>query len=110
MNLREQILKDVAIFLNPAEFGEHVTIDGVKTVGIWDDTLASQSSPDLNGINDASTFALLGHTKILLVPSDAIVLPDEGQEIFIDDECWQVVAGTHKTHGIMYLYLQRPYS
>lgn len=35
--LKDQILLDRAVFLNPKEFGEEMLIDGIPCLGVWTD-------------------------------------------------------------------------
>ncbi len=118
MNLKEQIIADTAVFLNQAEFADAVTIDGVETLGLWDDTAEHLQGRIQDNIYDANTYGVLSVTRTLLVYSAkhshkhmlGIATPDVGQHVCIDDEHWEVMPGTHESLGVLKLVLRRLYS
>lgn len=114
MNLKDAMKADAAIFLNQDEFGEPITIDGLTTVGIWDDTAKTLSNAqDLGGVSDVNTFGLLADERVLYVPSaecDGIPTPLVNQQLDIDGEYWTVLPGTRAKHGVLEIKLLRVYS
>lgn len=115
MNFKQALEHDVrSVFLNPAEFGEEVVIDGVTTVGIWDDTASPFSNAqDMGGVADVNTFGLLADERTLSIPSaecGGIPTPVVDQRLAINGEYWTVLPGTRAKHGLLELKLSRAFS
>ena len=82
-------------FLNPAEFGVPMNVDGLDTVGIWDD--------------DVETWGVHQLRRTLHVPSageGAVPLPRPRQDMRIDGTLWTVDDAVD-LHGLIRINLYR---
>lgn len=76
MSLRDQLLLDRAVFLDPLEFGEALVVDGVTVTAVRDDDLTirrTQGPPQIEGVFTSRT--------ILHLASGQIPRPVEGQQL-----------------------------
>ncbi len=93
-------------FLNPAEFGGAMSVDGLETVGIWDDGVdPAESHYD----DDVDTWGVNQVRRTLYLPSggdDGIPLPSPRQELDIDGVLW-TVADADDQHGVVKIALYR---
>lgn len=103
MNLHEQMQNDLAVFLNPDEFGESLTIDGIVTVGVWDDVV--QTAPDFHGA-DMDTWGVNTVERLLFVPENDVSCPTSGQQMAINGIHW-LVQNARSEHGMLKLTLYR---
>lgn len=103
MNLHEQMQNDVAVFLNPDGFGEHMTVDGIATVGVWDDVM--QTAPVFHGAN-MDTWGVNTVERLLYIPESDVPCPTSGQQLTINGICW-LVQNARPEHGMLNLTLYR---
>ncbi len=88
MTLKEQMAKEAAIFLNPAEFGEELTVDGLPMLGFWDEEVQPAAkffgaSMDIVGVNTVERL-------LFLLPEADWPCPVAGQELEVDGVFWTV--------------------
>ena len=95
MNLKEQIAKEAALFLNPKEFGESITVNGLEMLGCWDEKI--QPSPEFSRIASGSRGVLetrgvntVERCLFLLSNDPDWPCPVSGQELEIDGDTWTV--------------------
>lgn len=123
MKLMDAVTADSAIFLNLNEFGEELTIDGLSTVGIWDDTTTLPVSRDSSGISDVNSLGLAADERVLYVYTpesiptglqslgmEGIPTPVTDQRLEIDGEYWIVAPGAIAQGGVLTLKLSRVYA
>jgi len=91
MNFQDQLVKDAFTFLNPKEFGEEITLDGIPAIGAWDDV--EQTAPrffgatmDIIGVNTVER-VLFVMPRTLDQP---LTLPVPDQEVDIGGTLWTV--------------------
>ena len=89
--LKEQLGKDALTFLNPKEFGEEITVNGVSAFGCWDEVeqpapVFFGASMDVIGVNTVE--------RVLFVMPKAddhrLEMPVPDQELNIDGAYWTV--------------------
>lgn len=111
MNFKEVVSADVErAFLNPDEFGEALTIEGIDAVGVWSDEAAALSGLSADGLQDVNSFGLVADERMLHLPEEVIPVPMVGQRLNIDGECWLVKPGIREEMGMLTLKLMRVYS
>jgi hypothetical protein len=106
VTLKEQLAAEAVIFLNPAEFGEEMMVDGSPVLGCWDDEV--QPAPrffgatmDALGINTVERLLFLRPN-----PSDPLPLPVPDQEMDIGGARW-LVRDARPESGIFKLTVYR---
>lgn len=89
MTLKEQMLKEAAIFLNPKEFGEELTVDGRPMLGCWDEEV--QPAPKFFGAAlDVIGVNTVERLLFLLPESPDWACPVSDQELEVDGVIWTV--------------------
>lgn len=88
--LKEQMAKEAGLFLDPAEFGEHMDVDGHPALGAWDEEVQPVArfygaTMDVMGVNTVERL-------LFLLPEDPVSfpLPVADQELDIDGRLWTV--------------------
>lgn len=93
-------------FLNPAEFGTPMNVDGLDTIGIWDDAI----EPAEGRYDDSvDTWGVSQTRRTLFLPSSSdggIALPSPRQELNIDGVFW-TVDDAADLHGMIRINLYR---
>ena len=104
MNFKDTLAHDAAaVFLNPAEFGEEMTVDGVGMPAMWGEE--SAPGPDIHKA-DVDAWGLNVESAVLLVPQSAMPLPVPGQRLDVDGVAWTVKKARPQM-GIIRLELER---
>ncbi len=108
MSLFEDILlEEIArVFLNPHEFGRPLNVDGVETVGIFDEGVGP--AEEEYG-RDVETWGLGTAKATLCVPAEgpeAAPCPAPRQEMNIDGVTW-TVRSARVRHGLLEIGLSR---
>lgn len=101
MGLRATLAADLAVFLDPEDFGEVVVIDGVAVTAVRDDDLTirrTQGPPPLEGV--------YGERTVLFVRSAALTRPVEGQRVEVAGQRWYVER-VSEAEGMLELTLLR---
>ena len=101
MALRAQLARDRAVFLNPAEFGEAMVIDGVPVTAVRDDDLTvqrTQGPPQAEG--------LFAQRTVLHLAAGLITRPVEGQRLNVDGHHWYV-RQVSEAEGMLELTLEQ---
>lgn len=105
MNFKEALAHEArAVFCNPAEFGESVTIDGVDIVGVCEWSVQPQGEHLYGNTGDTWGVNCI-HAKIS-VPEGVIPLPEPGQELMINDTLW-IVKKALPSIGLLTIHLYR---
>lgn len=108
MKLKDAIRQEACtVFLSEDDFADAIVIDGVETVGIWDDSEAALAGQSLGGVPDVDSFGLGADQRVLHVPSDAIPAPVNGQRLCIDGAYWIATTCGVDSLGLMQLKLTR---
>lgn len=108
MNLKDVMRAEAtSVFLNTDDFAETISIDGVETVGIWDDSEAALAGQSLGGVPDVDSFGLVADQRVLHIPVGVIASPLNGQRLYIDGEYWMTTACGVDSFGLMQLKLTR---
>lgn len=100
-SFRDQLLLDRAVFLDLAEFGEAVVIDGVPVIAVRDDDLTiarTQGPPQAEG--------LFAQRTILHLAAGQIPRPVEGQRLSVDGHHWYV-RQVSEAEGMLELTLEQ---
>lgn len=104
MTFKEALAQDAAtVFLNPAEFGEEMVIDGVSMPAMWGEE--SASARDVHGVG-LDGWGVNAESAVLLVLKNAMPRPVPGQRITVDGITWSVIKARPQT-GILRLELER---
>ena len=93
-------------FLNPDEFGVPMNVDGLDTVGIWDDAVAPAEG---HYESNVETWGVHQLRRTLHVPSTgegAVPLPRPRQDMRIDGTLWTVDDAVD-LHGLIRVNLYR---
>ena len=93
-------------FLNPAEFGTPMNVDGLDTIGIWDDAIEPAEGRDDDSVD---TWGVSQTRRTLFLPSSSdggIALPSPRQELNIDGVFW-TVDDAADLHGMIRINLYR---
>lgn len=93
-------------FLNPDEFGVPMNVDGLDTVGIWDDAVAPAEG---HYESNVETWGVHQLRRALHVPSTgegAVPLPRPRQDMRIDGTLWTVDDAVDQ-HGLIRINLYR---
>lgn len=104
MTLKEQMAKEAASFLNPNEFGEELTVDGLPMLGSWDEEIQPASkffgaSMDILGVNTVERL-------LFLLAAPDWPCPVSDQEIDVDGVIW-IVRDARPESGIFKLTVYR---
>ena len=105
MTLKEQMLKEAILFLDPREFGEELMVDGRPMLGCWDEE--TQPAPRFFG----ATMDVIGVNTVerllFLLPGDsAWPCPVSDQELEVDGVIW-TVRDARPESGILKLTVYR---
>lgn len=104
--LKEQIVKDADVFINLAEFGREMVVDGCPAKGVWADTdMTARAHVDDNkmSVADIDTVERLLYLK---PPYFGYQTPRADEQMTIDDVVW-TVADALVEGGIIKLNLYR---
>lgn len=105
MTLKEQMVKEAVIFLNPDEFGEEMTVDGHSMLGFWDEE--TQPAPRFFGATmDVMGVNTVERLLFLLPPDPGWPGPVSDQELDIDGVLW-AVRDARPENGIIKLTVYR---
>ena len=106
--LKEQISLDRRVFLNPREFGEEMTVDGVACVGSWDEE-EEQPVKQFFGAGWDNVFGVFTRERALFymrADGGPLDTPVPGQELDIDGRrC--MVRDSNQEGGIVEVDLYR---
>ena len=95
-----------SLFLNPMEFARPMSVDGVETVGIWDDAI-EPAEGRYDDFVDSWGVSLTRRTLFLPSGGDGgIALPSPRQELNIDGVLW-TVDDAADLHGMIRVNLYR---
>lgn len=105
--LKDVLLAEAPLFLNPQEFGEEITVDGIPALGVWDEQVqpASQffgASMDVMGVNTVERLLFV----MPLDKEEPVPLPVPDQELDIGGQFWMVRDAKDEA-GILKLTLYR---
>ena len=90
--LKEQILLDRVVFLNPKEFGEEMIVDGVPCLGLWTEE-QDQPVKQFFGQGWDQVFGAFTVERVLYVmrrDGADMDVPVPTQELEIDGKIWTV--------------------
>jgi hypothetical protein len=106
--LKEQIALDRFVFLNPEEFGEEISIDGVPCLGSWDEK-AEQPVRQYFGAGMEDVMGVFTRERVLFfmrADGGSLRTPVPGQELNVDGIRW-TVRDAKREAGIIELNLYR---
>lgn len=109
MALRDQLERDLSVFLDLEGFGESVTFDGVAAVAVRDEDLALERSRGMDrgdGEWDGTSDAAWSQRTVLHVRSEDVARPVEGQPVTVDGLRWYV-RRVSEAEGILEITLER---
>lgn len=108
---KAQILSDVQrVFLNPDEFAELHSIEGVDLLCIVNDSEGQATSATSEGMKNASTLGLASCDRLVsLATYDLGRIPLPGEKISMDGDFWYVADGVSEASGLLTLPLNRAY-
>ena len=96
--------REAATFLDPAEFGEELTVDGLRMLGCWDEEI--QPAPRFFG----ATMDVMGVNTVerllFLLPPAGWPCPVSDQELEVDGVIW-TVRDARPESGILKLTVYR---
>ena len=105
---------DIAqVFLDPAEFGEEIDIDGTPVTAVIEEGHGSFSTSSGGGFADPAGLALQEATRTLYVADILPRRPVPEQMLRIDGEEWQVAPDDNAVAlemGLLKIRVMRPYS
>ena len=114
MTLKTDFQDDIAqVFLDPAEFGEEIDIDGTPVTAVIVEGHGSFSTSSGGGFADPAGLALQEATRTLYVADILPRRPVPEQMLRIDGEEWQVAPDDNAVAlemGLLKIRVMRPYS
>jgi hypothetical protein len=101
MTLRDQITLDLPVFLEPGEFAEQLTVDGVLVTCVFDEdsTIPRTQGPEAEGVFTLSS-------SLFCQVQDLVPRPVEGQQLLIGAQRWYV-RRVAEAQGMLRLELER---
>ena len=104
MSFKEALAHDAEhVFMNPREFADLMTINGLPVPALWDDALQPKGQ---GSQTDPTGWGVVSHTAALLVLAKDFPVPLPGEEIVVEGVSW-IVAKTDPQQGILRLDLER---
>lgn len=114
MTLKTDFHDDIAqVFLDPAEFGEEIDIDGTPVTAVIEEGHGSFNTASGGGFADAAGLGLQEATRTLYVADILPQRPIPEQMLRIDGEAWQVAPDDNAVAlemGLLKIRVMRPYS
>ena len=114
MTLKTDFQDDIAqVFLDPAEFGEEIDIDGTPVTAVIEEGHGSFGTASGGGFADPAGLGLQEATRTLYVADILPQRPIPEQMLRIDGEAWQVAPDDNAVAlemGLLKIRVMRPYS